>query len=65
MAQGERASRKSNNAGKDYWKKKGFLERCWGWMSSVSNRSGTNKKTKRFTSKSERQQVKTYLKKEI
>lgn len=63
MATGERAARKSNNAGRDYWKKKGFLDRCWGWMKSVSNRAGVNKKTKRLTNKSERQQVKTYLNK--
>ena len=61
MAQGERASRISNNAGRDYFKKRGFMFVCWGKLSSVSNRAGTNKLTKRLTNKSERAQVKKYL----
>jgi hypothetical protein len=62
MAHGERASTLTNNCGKDYWKKRGFLSRCWGWMSGVSHRSGTNKLTKRYTNKSERMQVKKFIK---
>lgn len=58
---GERAERISNHVGRDYFKKRGFLFRCWGWMKSVSNRSGTNRLTKRFTNKSERQQVRKYI----
>jgi len=58
---GERAARISNHAGRDYFKKRGFLFRCWGWMISVSNRASTNKKTKRFTHKSERQQVRKHI----
>ena len=61
MAQGERASRKSNNAGRDYWKKRGFLSPAKGHYAAVSNRSGTNKLTKRLTNKSERNQVRQYL----
>ena len=57
----ERAELKLNNCGKDYWKKRGFENKCWGWMKSVSNRAGTNKLTKRFTNKSERQQVRLYI----
>ena len=61
MSQGERAARKSNNAGRDYWKKRGFLSPGKGRYASVSIRSGTNKLTKRFTNKSERNQVRQYL----
>ena len=62
MARGERQERKINNAGRDYFKKRGFMKKCWGWMSSVSNRAGTNKITKRLTNKSERQQVRSWIK---
>jgi hypothetical protein len=61
MPKGERAERIHNNAGKDYYKKRGFLNKCWGWMKSISNRAGVNKKTKRLTHKSERQQIRNYL----
>lgn len=61
MAQGERASMLANCRGKDYFKKRGFMFVCWGKLSSVSHRSGTNKLTKRYTNKSERQQVRRYL----
>jgi hypothetical protein len=62
MSHGERQSRKSNNAGRDYFKKRGFMKRCYGWLAPVSNRAGTNKITKRLTNKSEKQQVKTWIK---
>lgn len=65
MAEGERQSRLRNSLGKDYYKKRGFMSRCWGWMQAVSRRSRTNKITKRLTNKSERQQVKTWIKKEV
>jgi len=61
MSHGERQQRIENNAGKDYFKKRGFMFRCWGWMKSVSLRSGTNKITKRLTNKSERQQIRKHL----
>lgn len=62
MSSGERKQRIENNGGKDYFKKRGFMSKCWGWMKSVSNRAGENKITKRLTNKSERQQVRKWIK---
>lgn len=50
--------------GQEYWKPVGLLKsRLKGWMSSVSDRAGVNKKTKRITSHSKRQEIKRLLKK--
>jgi len=62
MAQGQRRSRLSENCGRDYFKKRGLFERCVGWWWPVSMRAGVNKKTKRFSNKSERQQVRKHIK---
>lgn len=60
MSRGYRRQRAENTVGRDYFKRRGFLNRCWGWMQSVSLRSGVNKVTKRLTNnKSERQQVRS------
>ena len=48
-------------AGQEYWKKRGLFSRCKCWMADVSHNAGVNKKTKRLTNKSERQQVRTHL----
>jgi hypothetical protein len=58
---GERALRKANNRGKDYYKKRGFTSPGKGRMYGVSLKAGSNKITKRLTMKSERNQVKQYL----
>jgi hypothetical protein len=53
MAGGERQSRKTNVAGRDYWSK---VDKVFGSGSgnraSVSHRAGSNKLTKRYTHKS-------------
>ena len=63
--QGQRASILVNSSGKDYFKKRGFMFVCWGKFASVSHKAKTNKLTKRFTNKSERQQIRAYLSKQL
>ena len=60
MAQGENA-KKYGHAGADYWKKRGIFKRCKMWMAGISHNAGVNKKTKRLTRKSERQQEKAFV----
>jgi hypothetical protein len=60
MAHGKNAE-KYSKGGADYWKKRGLFKRCKMWMASVSCNSRVNKKTKRLTHKSERQQEREYL----
>lgn len=62
MAHGERASRYSNCCGKDYWKPVGlFKSRLKGWMYPVSYRARVNKRTKRITHHSQRQEIRRLL----
>ncbi len=65
MAHGKRESILQNSRARDvqYWKKKGFLKKCFGVMSDKHYRAGVNKKTKRLTNHSERQQAKQYYSK--
>ena len=50
MSHGKRESILQNSRARDvqYWKKKGFLKKCFGVMSDKHYRAGVNKKTIRF-----------------
>ena len=61
MSHGERRSRKSSHAGHEYWKPVGINGKATGWRFPCSARAGTNKKTKRITQHSIRQQVKKFV----
>lgn len=63
MAHGQNLAIKSNTRGKEYYSKRGFTSVANCAMYPVSSRAGTNRLTKRLTMKSERQQVRQWIKK--